>query len=390
MSSTIDFNLKSICSQRNKRLLFTIPPTRYNPPNIYQENPQITKFQLDMRRKAEILMHYPSAKSTQTNNITQKQKWSQIVNTSNKNSKYNDIVLNQYDASGDFFYDLVVKYPNTFTSQDILYRIYNNGNPIYRTIYTIISKNADDCNIDSIEKPTSSSDVPGKIINLVKDPNIPLYNYTKNNNAYGFINTEKINKWDTFISKNVVLYNKINSTLFSLNINSSIDDYAYNFDFNIPINIFFMGKSNNSLSTNDQMINHSIEIKNIYVNIYYNNNSVALIKPILINPNKFPKIVFNIPLTNSEPSKDIYGELYMGMISISNIYLYTQPGYVYDIKIIVDINVPINNNNYNSYYNTLTTGLICNTLNTNKIENNCSIVNNISSDINTGFVFNGS
>lgn len=83
--------------------------------------PTFTQYQLDMRRKVEILKYIPTTVSTQTNSDTKSQKWSKLVQ---KNSNKKTCIIN-----------------------------------------------------DNIRVPTSSSDVPGPVIDLYYDPNVPLYNY---------------------------------------------------------------------------------------------------------------------------------------------------------------------------------------------------------------------
>lgn len=62
------------CTQRLNQMLNNVPPPRYTPPSPY---PQYTQYQLDMRRKAEILKYNNS--STKTNNPTKKQLFAAIV-----------------------------------------------------------------------------------------------------------------------------------------------------------------------------------------------------------------------------------------------------------------------------------------------------------------------
>ena len=60
--------------------------------------------------------------------------------------------------------------------------LWQKTTPSYVTLITITfqskkNRNKVICPNDNTPKPTSSSDVPGKIINLYEDPNVPLYNY---------------------------------------------------------------------------------------------------------------------------------------------------------------------------------------------------------------------
>ena len=67
------------------------------------------------------------------------------------------------------------------------------------------------------------------------------------------------------------------------------------------------------------------------------------------------------------------------MLEVSNIYLYTEPGYVYDIKLYCKLSnstttlTGTTNETYNSIFGDLTTGIKFNTTLTSIINSNCSI-----------------
>ena len=125
------FNITTICNQRRSWQMLTAP-IRYTSETL-TPYPTYTQDQLNMRRKTEILKYKSNASNTKTNSLTKSQQYSQIVNSSKTISNYS-IYLNKL----------------------------NNTN----------------CPDDSmIPTPTSSSDVPGRIINLKYQPTIPLYNY---------------------------------------------------------------------------------------------------------------------------------------------------------------------------------------------------------------------
>jgi len=72
------------CIDRLNRMLNNVPPIRYTPPSPY---PNYSQYQLDMRRKAEILKYSNNASSTKTNNPTKKQLYSHInVQATNGNN----------------------------------------------------------------------------------------------------------------------------------------------------------------------------------------------------------------------------------------------------------------------------------------------------------------
>jgi hypothetical protein len=137
-----------LCAQitaKRQLQLTTIPPARIELQNTPYTN--YTKYELDMRRKAEILKYNSNAQSNQTNNMTRSQKWSGIVNGNGpvKQSRINALINN----------------PNTQCPNDAL-----------------------------IPTPTSSSDVPGPIIQLIDDESVPLYNYSTNIDAYSTIGAQ--------------------------------------------------------------------------------------------------------------------------------------------------------------------------------------------------------
>jgi hypothetical protein len=182
-----------------------------------------------MRRKAEILQYNANKTNTKTNNYTKAEKWSLLINGKNQKNTYSDIkitevkfapsdivsnlyvddiIINNQDKYSlvPVFNDITVKYPDTYTtSTDI------NGN----IIYNIVAGNLPNCNTDMIQVPTSSSDVPGPIINLIRDVSIPLYNYN-NPATYGIQNAEPNNNYNYIIENNILFNNNIENTLFSL------------------------------------------------------------------------------------------------------------------------------------------------------------------------------
>jgi hypothetical protein len=393
--STIDINLNSICEQRRKSLLYTTPPIRYEAENIYEKFPQFTKFQFDMRRKAEILSYNPSSSNTQTNSLTKKEKYSQLIkgNNGNKGSSYQDIVINQTDVCGNIV-PIVIKYPDYYSVTKVRYANDICANPLYRDVYTIIKNGRlqKKCNTDLIPTPTSSSGIPGPIMYLIKDTNVPLYNYTKKTNAYGIINSTVINPWETFTENNIIFYGSVINKLFTLTINSTISDYAYNFNVQTPLYLFFSGNPKNTLlSDTTRILTNTIEITNIIVTVFYNSSVVKLAKPVTITPaTQFPIITFKVPLIKNVPKQSFEGSIYLGLLNLSNLYLYTQPGYVYDINItIVLASSSTSDPIYLSYYDDIEKGLYLNTTNNDKVTINCDISNNPAIIPNTGFSFSG-
>jgi hypothetical protein len=400
--ATTDLSLTQLCLQRKKQLLFNFPINRYNPVSPYVGH--ITSAQLDMRRKAEILQYNASKSNTKTNNYTKAEKWSLLINGKNQKNTYNNIKISQvqYEPSnigGDVYSDdivinnqdkyslipvytdIIVKYPDTYTtSTDI------NGNITHNIIHGIING----CNTDMIPVPTTSSDVPGPPINLIRDVTIPLYNYN-NPITYGIQNTETNDKYNYIIENNILFNNNIENKLFSLNIINNNDNYSNNFGFDVPISISFQNNTTANLSNDliSKFNNITINLSNIVLNVYYNNSAVY---SSTLVPN-FPNI--NISLINTITTS-FSGSIYIGILNIRNVLLYTQPGYVYDIKLTCKMNDNINNiindNPLLAEYSnqiSINKSIIFNNTVSNKINSNCTINTDVSSTPNNGFILYG-
>ena len=132
---------KNLKIKREKALL-NIPLDRITPISPY---PTYTRFQLDMRRKVEILKYENNATNTKTNNLSKKQQWSMLVNGHTKNESQASILKRELTKTNEVPFHC---------PQD-----------------------------EFLPTLTSASDVPGKIMVLQFDPNIPLYNYV-NSNAF--------------------------------------------------------------------------------------------------------------------------------------------------------------------------------------------------------------
>ena len=139
--NNIDISCSLLVSQLNvkrQNQLTNVPLPRVElQPSPYG---QYTKYQLDMRRKAEILKYKSNKQNSKTNNLTKAQIFVNVV------------------------------------------KGYNN---MGQSTVNKISKGEITCpNDDLIPTPTSSSDIPGPIIYLINDETVPLYNYVTNPDAY--------------------------------------------------------------------------------------------------------------------------------------------------------------------------------------------------------------
>jgi hypothetical protein len=308
-------DLSSICTQRRMAMLYTIPTNRYNPTIDSTPYPKYTRQQLDMRRKSEILKYYSNASNSKTNNLTKSQRWGQIVSVRN----------------------------NITTCQ--------NSNQIP--------------NPDLIPTPTYASDIPGPIMYLIRDTTIPLYNYLKNNNAYAISQTPTTNKWNIITSNDIFFKDLVSTKLFSLFILDNIDKSSYTFSFSTPFAFYRMGNNSKSTKTNPLLNNIDFAISKVSVSVLYSGNPVNTQN---INTSfSIYDMCFNIHANSNAYSSYLYG----GILSISNMEIITNPGFIYDIYLNIDFafNDPLynllNGNSYSSNFNSITSGIYCNLSNRN-------------------------
>jgi hypothetical protein len=278
-------NLSGICYQRKQLQLFNKPLPRYTPISPY---PVYTQFQLNMRRKAEILKYSSNTSSSQTNNLTRKEKWARLANSKNNKIVYcpNDLVL-----------------------------------------------------------PTlsSSCDVPGPITVLYNDPNIPLYNFASNIASYSVDNTTEIINYSFIMNGNILVPSNTETTIATLYIQNNQDRNIHTFSIETPIAFYIYG------SGLDDSYDLRSSIQSISLFIYYSGEEV-----IPLNEPEYQFNTMNIPiqliLTSQTNSGNTFSAfVYSGILKISNIELYTEPGYIYDIKLSFKSSISIQTNSGNTY-----------------------------------------
>ena len=166
MSST-PLALKTICDDIRKKQLDNRPASRIEVLSPY-ETPKYTKFDLDMRRKAQVLKY--NQLNTQVNNLSNNQKWSQLV-------KGNAAKVSPYNPNVFLGGDIVPKY-----APDVILDLEKNK------IVACLPSGA------PIRTNPSASGVPPdpNVPFLYDDETVPLYNYVNpiSTRAYGIINPE--------------------------------------------------------------------------------------------------------------------------------------------------------------------------------------------------------
>jgi hypothetical protein len=321
------------------------------------------------------LSYTASKTNTKTNNYTKAEKYALLVSGKNQKQSFATILEPSFG---------VLYYPDEV--QGNIFQIRRNTT-VNVFDFNIIKANTISCstNDNMIPTPTSSSDVPGPIEYLVKDLTVPLYNYATNVNAYSIYPNFNSQFWNTIVQKDVLCLNGIDTLALKLGILNGIEQPSYNFSFSTPFSIYFSSGLSSRQSFDSRGNNITIDI-NAFVK--YNDSQVTYIKPIL-DKNGSSSMTFDVSINNGTPRLTV--NQYSGILTVSNLNLYTRPGYVYDIYLNFDITQRLDKNLSDSLINP-SIGVYCNLTNlSNSIYQNTSNVT-ITTDANLprpSFSFNG-
>ena len=302
MSGT--FNM-SFCDSRRKKQLYNVPLSRVEVTSPYfnnitgaqlvdSSNVPITRARVDMRRKVEILKYSSNRMPTQTNSLTKKEKWAQISTATGKSARLLD--------------------PETVICP---------GETAVRTPKAM---------------PSSASGVPGKVVYLYEESQVPLYNFIITR-SYAFNVPNENNYWSTTINTNVGIgSNIVSSTLFAVNINTNINKPRASFSLDIPVGLALKGTytptQQPSLSTTE--ITLGVSSATLY--ILCNGKSIPSVPPITVSGlSKFLKCQLNTSSTSPIPFECVH---YVGNISFPGITLETSYAYVYEFAVSITLTIP--------------------------------------------------
>ena len=352
--TTIDICLNNICNQRLQQMLFTIPPTRYNPESRY---PTYNQKQLNMRRKAEILSYSAAKTNTKTNNYTKAEEYALLVSGKNQKRSFTTIFEPSFG---------VIYYPRTV--QGNIFEIRRNT-AVNVFDFNVITANTISCAPNNmVPTPTSSSDVPGPIEYLVEDLTVPLYNYATNENAYSIYPNFNRPFWNTIVQNDVLCLNGIDTLIFKLGILNGIVQSSYNFSFSTPFSIYYSAGLSSRQSFDSRGNKITIDITAF---VKYNDSQVTYINP-SFDINGSSSMTFDVSINNGTPRLTV--NQYSGILTVSNLNLYTRPGYVYDIYLNFDVTPNLDKNLSDSLINPIK-GVYCNLTNlSNSIYQNTSNV----------------
>ena len=291
-------SLQSICDQRRARQNNIVPPIRMTLINPYITT-SYTKLDLDMRRKAEILKYNINSNGP-NNNLTKSQKWALLVN-GNASNQSSSVWI-------------------------------NNSNGKIVSCPTIIQTPLSSCNVppDNIVKT------------LYYDESVLLYNYISlYERSYDIIsetnNTNTTNGVLSYTSTNNVTNQQ--QSIFTITFLNNLVNSTYIAKIQIPMAI---SVSRPTKYSND--ISNCIITINSTLNVLYND---TIISPISIYNYTFESnSVKIIPNQNSDLSNNVINSTaYIGLLSIENVELYSQPDIIYTFTLTntVTYNQQINN-----------------------------------------------
>lgn len=302
MNICSDITYLNSVNQKNRFQLFNIPPVRYDnlAKNPYQQiNPNTglpyTKFDVDMRRKAEILKYSSNRMSTQTNSATKAQRFTQAV---------------------------MGKYQQRTFSRAFITENARNG------ILDICPSGI------IIKTPTTASDVPGTPIFLYDDPTVPLYNLINDTNTpYAIINQKAdpyIKSWD--YSKNTdILCDNQPVTIFTLYI-FNVDTFYYLFSFSTPFSLFFSGNMFSGVVPSGNKNTFTIQFSKATLSIMYSYSTVTLTTTPTYS--RTYNNVIDVSLNTGVSA--FSGACYCDIIDFQKIRLPVSLGNIYDIQLELD------------------------------------------------------
>lgn len=283
-----DSTIQTACEQRKISMQFNIPPVRNELVSPY---PEFTSAQLNMRRKVEVLKY--AKQTTQSRKMTSKEQQAQILR-------------------GNY-----------------------RGNTLF-------------CPDDyKISYSSSASGVPGPYIQLVEDKSVPVYNYLPNRLANAVEIGEDNTEWSIYVLSEVLCPTGLDqiTNISTLLIRAAIKKNVYTYTYTTPI-VYTIQGTNIPIDTSGIILD--VDINNISSKIYYGSNEIANNTSAI----SFDTTAFQITLQpNSSLTTDTYSysaSLYVGYMTISNIYLNTSPGFSYNFGITYNASKSLDYKNVNT------------------------------------------
>jgi len=317
---------ENFIKQRRMYMSLSTPPIRYN--NLESSPyPEYTSEQLNMRRKVEILKY-------NKNGMSKKQRQAAI-------------------ARGNY-----------------------RGSTLF-------------CGLDSTPKPSGAAGVPGPSVLLFEDPNVPLYNYANNTTTNAIVASEDTNEWNFYILPNKECPSGLNNitNIASLLILPAIQNNIYTYTYITPM-VFHIQGTNIPVATSDNII--TISLNNIATKIFYSGSEISN----NVSATNFDENTLQIKLkpdTAITSNTFAYSaKLYVGYITISNIYLNTSAGFSYNFGLTYNVSSSTDSLDNNTTILTNTKfSIVANVDDTYNISDatNCEIISPNSSNKNKSVAF---
>ena len=231
-------------------------------------------------------------------------------------------------------------------SEILKYNSNNNKTNSKKANYAFLSKKQTKqiiCPEDTRAKPTSASDVPGKIILLKEDSNVQLYNYKSVLQQFAFqdIPYDDFKRiFDSFPFYNTISTNGNPSNIMDLIILNP-DNNLFKFNFSIPICIQYSADFTLSTDIND-IYGAQIGIYSSFLEVFYSN---SLISTTNIPYRSIPELDSDIIMStysvsidfNKSTTNKVSFSQYIGNIIINNVTIKTVTQYVYNLLLTSNI-----------------------------------------------------
>jgi len=337
--SLIVNDLPNICLQRARRQLLNVPIFRFELVSPY--GGAYSKFDFDMRRKAEVLKYNGNATNTKTNNSTKAQLFSQLVTNTQIASVNNNTTKCVRDSSNNLIY-----------------------------------------------RPTTDSDVPGPVILLYDDETVPLYNYGNflQNRFYPDQMPNDFKYWKVYTSDNILsqatgnvnqysdslnqsystIPTTVETTLFTIYILPNINKSTYTYTINTPISISIGGNY-----TNNNNLNFNVNLNSVNINVYY--NTTVINGPTFPTKPNISGIFSDISLNIPANAGVFNAQAYIGNLVFQIPNLPTLNGYIFDIKLAFTFDSFKNDIIFFSKTDSIKLNIIMNSSLISKTSQNCSI-----------------
>ena len=201
------------------------------------------------------------------------------------------------------------------------------------------------CPNSNSAKPSSSSGVPGPIIPLFENPNIPLYNYKSQSKQFTFQNIpfdEFKRIFDTFPFYNIDGFNNTYVNLMDIVILNP-DNNQFQFDFSIPISLEYSANFNGIGSIAD-VTACQIAVFNSVLDIMYSDTLISSNNITYRSPGNGldSDIVSSTRSISLDLAESTVGQIkvrqYIGNLILKNVTIQTVTQYVYTMFLKINTN----------------------------------------------------